>query len=94
MRARVFWWLEEYERAKARGATILAELCGYGMTSDAADMVNPSIEGASSAMQIALDDAGLSPGDIDYINAPRHGDDSQRRQRDTGNSQSIWQGGR
>lgn len=61
--------LEEYERAKARGATILAELVGYGMTSDAADMVNPSIEGASSAMQIALDDAGLAPGDIDYINA-------------------------
>lgn len=61
--------LEEYEHAKARGANILAELCGYGMTSDAADMVNPSIEGASSAMQIALDDAGLAPGDIDYINA-------------------------
>ncbi len=61
--------LEEYERAKERGATILAELVGYGMTSDAADMVNPSIEGASSAMQIALDDAGLAPGDIDYINA-------------------------
>ena len=39
------------------------------MTSDAADMVNPSIEGASSAMQIALDDAELAPGDIDYINA-------------------------
>lgn len=61
--------LEEYERAKARGANILAEIVGYGMTSDAADMVNPSIEGASSAMQIALDDAGLSPSDIDYINA-------------------------
>jgi nodulation protein E len=61
--------LEELEHAKARGATILAELVGYGMTSDAADMVNPSIEGASSAMQIALDDAGLAAGDIDYINA-------------------------
>ena len=61
--------LEEYEYAKARGANILAEIVGYGMTSDAADMVNPSIEGASSAMQIALDDAGLSPGEIDYINA-------------------------
>ncbi len=61
--------LEELEHAKARGATILAELVGYGMTSDAADMVNPSIEGASMAMQIALDDARLSPGDIDYINA-------------------------
>jgi nodulation protein E len=62
-------FLEEMEHAKARGATILAELKGFGMTSDAADMVNPSIEGPSSAMRIALDDAGLSPGDIDYLNA-------------------------
>ena len=61
--------LEELEHAKARGATILAELVGYGMTSDAADMVNPSIEGASTAMQIALDDARLSPNDVSYINA-------------------------
>ena len=61
--------LEEYERAKERGAPILAELMGYGMTADAADMVNPSIEGASTAMQMALDDAGLSPSDIDYVNA-------------------------
>lgn len=61
--------LEEYEHAKARGAPILAELMGYGMTADAADMVNPSIEGAATAMQLALDDARLSPSDIDYINA-------------------------
>lgn len=61
--------LEEYEHAKARGANILAELMGYGTTSDAADMVNPSIDGASAAMQMALDDSGLSPSDIDYINA-------------------------
>ncbi|HML93786.1 beta-ketoacyl-[acyl-carrier-protein] synthase family protein [Methyloceanibacter sp.] len=61
--------LEEYERAKARGAPILAELMGFGMTADAADMVNPSIDGASTAMQIALDDAQLAPSDIDYINA-------------------------
>jgi len=61
--------LEEYNHAKQRGANILAELLGFGMTSDAADMVNPSIEGASTAMQIALDDARLAPGDIDYINA-------------------------
>jgi len=61
--------LEELERAKARGANILAELVGYGMTSDAADMVNPSIDGASTAMQMALDDAKLSPGDISYLNA-------------------------
>lgn len=61
--------LEEYEKAKARGAPILAELMGFGMTADAADMVNPSIEGASTAMQIALKDAQLAPSDIDYINA-------------------------
>jgi nodulation protein E len=61
--------LEEYEHAKARGAPILAELLGYGMTADAADMVNPSIDGASTAMQMALDDAGLGASDIDYINA-------------------------
>src|SRR5512140_453262 len=61
--------LAEYERAKARGAPILAELMGYGMTADAADMVNPSIDGASMAMQMALDDAALSPSDIDYVNA-------------------------
>lgn len=61
--------LEEYEKAKARGAPILAELMGFGMTADAADMVNPSIDGASTAMQIALDDAQLAPSDIDYINA-------------------------
>jgi nodulation protein E len=61
--------LEELEHARARGAAILAELCGFGMTSDAADMVNPDIEGPTRAMQIALDDAALSPGDIDYLNA-------------------------
>ncbi|WP_244500487.1 hypothetical protein [Methyloceanibacter methanicus] len=61
--------MEEYEKAKARGAPILAELMGFGMTADAADMVNPSIDGASTAMKIALDDAQLAPSDIDYINA-------------------------
>jgi nodulation protein E len=61
--------LEDWEHAKARGATPIAELKGFGMTSDAADMVNPSIEGPTVAMQLALADAGLAPGDIDYINA-------------------------
>jgi nodulation protein E len=61
--------LEELEHAKRRGAPILAELMGYGMTADAADMVNPSIDGASTAMQMALDDSSLAPSDIDYINA-------------------------
>ena len=61
--------LEEYEHAKERGANILAELKGFGMTADAADMVNPSIDGTAGAMEMALTDANLSPADIDYINA-------------------------
>ncbi len=61
--------LEELEHARARGANILAELKGFGMSSDAKDMVNPSIEGPREAMKLALKDAGLSPADIDYINA-------------------------
>jgi len=61
--------LEDYEHAKARGATILAELCGTGMTSDARDMVNPGVEGPREAMRQALDGAQLAPTDIDYLNA-------------------------
>ena len=57
--------LEEYEHAKARGAHIYAELVGYGATSDGADMVSPSGEGASRCMQLALNEAQC---DIDYIN--------------------------
>ncbi|NDV86368.1 beta-ketoacyl-ACP synthase I [Aurantimonas aggregata] len=57
--------LEEYERAKARGANILAEIVGYGATSDGADMVAPSGEGAVRCMRQAI--AGLE-GPIDYIN--------------------------
>jgi nodulation protein E len=61
--------LEDLEHARARGAMVLAELCGFGMTSDASDMVNPDVDGPTRAMQIALADAGLSPADIDYLNA-------------------------
>ena len=61
--------LEELEHAKARGATILAEIVGFGMSSDAKDMVNPDIEGPKYAMRMALNDARLSPADIGYINA-------------------------
>ena len=61
--------LESYEHAKARGATILAELAGYGMSSDAKDMVNPDIEGPMVAMRDALADAGIAPSDIEYLNA-------------------------
>jgi 3-oxoacyl-[acyl-carrier-protein] synthase II len=63
--------LEELESAKARGANILAELVGYGSTSDAFHITAPEPEGvgASKALEMALDDAHMSPLDIDYINA-------------------------
>jgi nodulation protein E len=61
--------LEEYEHAKRRGATILAELAGFGMASDSQDMVKPTVEGPSYAMQMALDDAKIDASDIDYLNA-------------------------
>ena len=61
--------LESKAHAKARGAKMLAELCGFGMTSDSKDMVNPDIEGPSEAMRLALEDAELAPSDIDYLNA-------------------------
>jgi nodulation protein E len=61
--------LESLDHAKARGATILAELVGYGATADSKDMVNPDIEGPTEAMKLALDDAGIAPSDIDYLNA-------------------------
>jgi nodulation protein E len=61
--------LESYEHAKARGATILAELAGFGMASDSQDMVKPTVEGPSVAMQNALDDAGITADQIDYLNA-------------------------
>jgi len=63
--------LEEREHALGRGATILGEVLGYGMTDDANHMVQPAPggEGAARAMGLALSDAGLTPADIGYINA-------------------------
>jgi nodulation protein E len=60
---------EEYEHARARGAEILAEVAGFGMTADAADIVMPSTEGAVRAMRTALTDAGLAPEAVGYVNA-------------------------
>jgi nodulation protein E len=60
---------EEMEHAKARGADILAEVVGFSMTSDAADIVMPSKQGAARAIAGALKDAGLNPESVGYINA-------------------------
>ena len=62
--------LEEYEHAVARGATILAEVSGYGFSSNGTAVISqPSDEGCVIAMQRAMNDAGISADDIDYINA-------------------------
>lgn len=61
--------LETYDHAVARGANILAEVIGCGLSADAADIVSPTVEGPSAAMQACLDDAGISAADVDYINA-------------------------
>jgi 3-oxoacyl-[acyl-carrier-protein] synthase II len=63
--------LEELERAQARGAKIYAELIGYGMSSDAAHMTepDPTGENPARAMTMALNDAGVAPSDVGYVNA-------------------------
>ena len=62
--------LEEYEHAKARGAHIYAELVGIGLTADAYHLTasEPDGQGARNAMQLAINDAGISPEQVDYIN--------------------------
>jgi len=61
--------LEDWDHALRRGATILAELAGSGMTADGADLTAPDATGAAAAMQAALDDAGLDPSEIGWVNA-------------------------
>ena len=60
---------EDYDHARARGAVMLAEVVGFAMTSDAADIVMPSAQGAERAITGALRDARLNPADVGYINA-------------------------
>lgn len=60
---------EDYDHACSRGAEILAEVIGFGMTSDAHDIVSPSPEGAARAMAAALRSAGIDTASVDYVNA-------------------------
>ena len=73
--------IEDLEHARNRGATILAELTGYGSTDDAHHIVQPEEtgEGAARAMKLALERAGLAPADLDYINA--HGTSTQLNEK-------------
>jgi nodulation protein E len=61
--------LEEWQHAKARGAPIIAEVIGFGMSADAGELTAPDAAGAARAMQAALDDAALNPDAVDYVNA-------------------------
>lgn len=61
--------LEEAERARKRGAKIYAELAGYGLSSDASHITQPSVAGPARAIRMALAEAGVNPEDVDYINA-------------------------
>jgi 3-oxoacyl-[acyl-carrier-protein] synthase II len=61
--------LEEYEHAKARGATIYAELAGFGMSADAGHMTAPNMDGPRRAMLSALRNGGINPDEVDYLNA-------------------------
>src|SRR5215471_16815532 len=61
--------LEEYERARRRDARIYGEIVGFGSSSDAGHITQPSVDGPARAMHLALKDARITPGDVDYINA-------------------------
>jgi 3-oxoacyl-[acyl-carrier-protein] synthase II len=61
--------LEEKEAALRRGARIYAELAGYGSSNEPAHITKPSVEGQAHAMQLALDDGGVAPEEVDYVNA-------------------------
>jgi 3-oxoacyl-[acyl-carrier-protein] synthase II len=73
--------IEELNHALLRGATIIAEIVGYGCTNDAYHITAPAPggQGAAQCMKLAIEDAGIEPGDIDYINA--HGTSTQLNDR-------------
>jgi beta-ketoacyl-acyl-carrier-protein synthase II len=61
--------LEEFEHARRRGAKVYAEVAGYGMSSDASHITQPSVSGPARAIRMSLEEAGLNPEQVDYINA-------------------------
>lgn len=67
--------LESLEAATARGATVLAEVLGYGTNCDGTHVTNPSAEGMAGAIRLGLEDAGVRADDIDYVNAHATGTD-------------------
>jgi nodulation protein E len=77
--------LENWEHAVTRGAAILGEIIGFGMSSDAHHLTQPCVDGPANAMRWALRDAGIAPDAIDYINA--HGTGTQTN--DITESQAI-----
>jgi nodulation protein E len=79
--------LENWEHAVARGAPILGEIAGFGMSSDGHHITQPCVAGPAKAMSWALQDAAITPADVDYINA--HGTGTQAN--DVTESQAIRQ---
>lgn len=61
--------LEDFDHARRRGAPILAEIAGFGMTSDAGHITQPTVDGPTRAIRMALDEASANAGEVDYINA-------------------------
>ena len=83
--------LETLDHAVARGATILAEVAGYGSTADAYRITDqaPDGSGAIGAMKAALADANMTPADIGLPERPRHRDEGERRERDDGHPPGV-----
>lgn len=79
--------LETLEHATARGARVHAEVIGYASTCDGEHVTSPSVEGMVATMRRALRDAGLAPGDVDYVNAHATGTDLG----DVCESQATWE---
>ena len=79
--------LESLEHAQKRGATILAEVVGYGSNCDAYHMTTPTPDGsgAAKAIKLSIKEAGIAPEDVDYVNA--HGTSTQANEK--GESQAI-----